>query len=376
MRGLHPTSHRHSRRQVPVVIETERGLLVAELLRHKQPVIVLNPAVVARYRGRLSPARKKDDKSDAELLANIVRMDGTRHRPLAARSPQAAAIKELARAQHHAKWTRQYHHNQLRSQLREYFPAALQAWDHLPHGLLRTEARAVLALAPTPGRAARVTKKKLFDTLDAAGRTRELDEHAARLRDLFNKPQLRQPPDVEVAMGQRMLTTLAMVDHACRILDELTEQVSDAFLEHPDAPVYLSFPGVGSLTGARLLAEIGDDPKRFTDARGLRAYAGIAPLTWASGNSTTVTHPKVANRYLKGTCHLWAFTALRHSPACRAYYDQRREAGDAYASALRRLAGKLLSSLHRCLIQGETYREERVFPTRDSQETPPDRPDP
>nr|WP_290443992.1 transposase [Streptomyces sp. MP131-18] len=109
---------------------------------------------------------------------------------------------------------------------------------------------------------------------------------------------------------------------------------------------------------------------RFTSARGLRAYAGVAPLTWASGNSTTVTHRKVANRYLKGTCHLWGFTALPHSSACRAYYDRRREVGDAFAAALRRLAGKLLSSLHHCLIHDEFYSEERAFPAHGSQDAP------
>ncbi|MFB7270706.1 transposase [Streptomyces sp. NPDC056244] len=79
-------------------------------------------------------------------------------------------------------------------------------------------------------------------------------------------------------------------DQACAAVDQLTEATTDAFQAHPHAPVYASFPGCGPLIGARLLAEIGDDLGRFT-VRGLRAYAGAAPLTWESSSSRTVRSP-------------------------------------------------------------------------------------
>ncbi|MFD0572475.1 transposase [Kitasatospora gansuensis] len=99
------------------------------------------------------------------------------------------------------------------------------------------------------------------------------------------------------------------------------------FSQHPQSRIYLSFPGVGLLTGARLLSELGDDPTRFATAKGLAAYAGARPFTWASGTSRTVLHRRVAaNKRLAAYGHYWAFTSLTKSPQCRAHYDKRRAA--------------------------------------------------
>ncbi|MEV4502606.1 IS110 family transposase [Streptomyces klenkii] len=362
LRGL-SRSHRHSRKQVPIAIETSRGLLVGALRASGQQVVALNPSVVARYRGRLNPTKKKSDRTDAALLANILRTDGALHRALFTNSDAAAAVTVLARAQLRAVRTRDYHRAQLRSHLRDYFPAALEAWSGLPHGLVRAEARAVLALGPTPEQAAALSKRKIADTLEAAGRFRLVDDHAERLRAIFRENRLRQPARIEEAMGRQTLAALALLDQACRSVDDLTEQTTAAFLAHPHAEIYRSFPGCGPVIGARLLGEIGDDPARFATAKGLRAYAGAAPLTWASGSSRSVTHRRVANQNLKAVGYVWAFTTLTRSPGCRAHYDRRRDAGDPYRSALRNLYGRLLSALHYCLRTGEPYRERKAFPS-------------
>ena len=138
------------------------------------------------------------------------------------------------------------------------------------------------------------------------------------------------------------------------------------FLAHPQAPIDPSFPGAGALTGARLLGEIGDDPTRFATARGLLAYAGAAPITWASGKTITVRHRRAANKVLQATGHMWAFSALTRSPGCRAHDDRRRAAGDRHAAALRNLYGRLLKCLHHCLTSGTTYDETRAFSTTPS----------
>ncbi|MGW6742796.1 IS110 family transposase [Streptomyces sp. NPDC055025] len=362
LRGLR-SSHRHSRMQVPVAIETPHGLLVAALRAKGQPIVVINPGVVARYRGRISPARKKSDRTDAVLLANILRTDGSHHRPMPRTSQQAAAITVLARAQLRTVHTRQYHAGQVRSLLREFYPAALLAWKDLPGGIVRAEARALLTLAPTPGQAAALSKRKIADTISGAGRFRLVDTHAERLRSVFQQHHLRQPPLMEAAMGEQLRTSVGLLDQACTAVDQLTATTAGAFQAHPHAPVYASFPGCGSLIGARLLAEIGDDPDRFT-VRGLRAYAGAAPLTWESSSSRTVTHRRIANNHLKAVGHLWAFASLTRSPGCRAHYDRRREQGDRHAAALRNLYGRLLSGLHFCLKNATPYREEAAFPHR------------
>ena len=114
---------------------------------------------------------------------------------------------------------------------------------------------------------------------------------------------------------------------------------------HPDAGIITSFPGLGALTGARVLAEIGDDRSRFQDAKGLKAYAGAAPITRASGKTRSVTHRRVKNNRLNAAGYLWAFSALTASPGARAHYDRRRDAGDRHAAAQRNLFGRLLGCL-------------------------------
>ncbi len=123
-----------------------------------------------------------------------------------------------------------------------------------------------------------------------------------------------------------------------------------------------SFPGVGSLVGARLLAEIGGDRTRFADARALKAYAGSAPVTRASGRSTVVSARRIKNQRLAATGYVWAFAALRPSPGARAHYNRRRATGDRHTEALRNLTNRLLGCLHHCLQTGNLYTEQRAFP--------------
>ncbi|MFI6030765.1 IS110 family RNA-guided transposase [Amycolatopsis magusensis] len=357
------TSSRHRRKNVPVAIEATHGLMVEALRKAGQPVYGLNPAVVARYRGRLNPTRKKSDKADAALLAHILRTDGHHHRTVPHRSDQAAAVRLLTRAQQASVRSRHRQHLQLRALLRQFHPAMVRAWQGYPAGLLRREALAVLARAATPAEATTLSVARWRDLLEHAGRTRRLDEEAARLHALVREPCLRQDRATEAALGLQVRAAVAALQQLSQTVTDLTEAATTALAVHPHAPLYLSFPGVGPLTGARLLGEIGDDPDRFDTARGLRAYAGAAPLTWASGTARMVTHRCVANRHLKNISFLWAFTSLRLSPGCRAYYDRRRAAGDPHAGALRRLSGRLLSCLHHCLQQQCLYDEQRAWPT-------------
>jgi transposase len=139
--------------------------------------------------------------------------------------------------------------------------------------------------------------------------------------------------------------------------------------QHPDAGIITSFPGIGALTGTRVLAEIGDDRSRFQDARGLKAYAGSAPVTRASGKSRSVTHRKVKNNRLAAAGYTWAFAALTASPGARAHYDRRRDAGDRHTAAQRNLFNRLLGCLHHCLATRQHYNETTAFPSKAATKT-------
>jgi transposase len=348
---------------IPVAIETPRGLLVACLRATGRKVYPVNPMSVARYRDRHSVAGKKSDHGDAVVLANVLRTDLAMHRPLPADTELAQAIAVLARAQQDAVWDRTAAHNRLRSHLREYYPAFLAAFASLKGGIMRPDARTVLAAAPTPADAAKLTLTQLRGLLKKAGRSRGIDTEATRLRDAFRAGQMRQLPLVEQAMGRQALALLGQLDAACAAAADLERAATDSFNLHPDAGIITSFPGLGALTGARVLAEIGDDRSRFQDAKGLKAYAGAAPITRASGKTRSVTCRRVKNNRLNAAGYIWAFSALTASPGARAHYDRRKDTGDRHAAAQRNLFARLLGCLHHCLTTRQDYDENTAFPT-------------
>ena len=135
-----------------VGIETDRGLWVTALVAAGYQVWAINPMAAARYRDRHHVSGAKSDASDAKLLADLVRTDRHNHRPVAGDSPDAEAIKVLARAHQSLIWARTRHANMLRSALREYYPAALEAFEDLTD----RDALAVLGRAPTPAQGAPV----------------------------------------------------------------------------------------------------------------------------------------------------------------------------------------------------------------------------
>jgi Transposase/Transposase IS116/IS110/IS902 family len=321
---------------------------------------------VARYRDRHSVAGRKSDHGDAVVLASVLRTDRHAHRPLPADTELAQAIAVLARAQQDAVWDRTAAHNKLRSHLREYYPGFLAAFAAARDGITRPEARAILAAAPTPADASRLTLAQLRTLLRKAGRSRGIDAGAQRLRDAFRTPQMRQLPLVEDAMGRQSLALLRQLDAACASADDLEQAATQSFNQHPDAGIITSFPGLGALTGARVLAETGDDRSRFTDAKGLKAYAGAAPITRASGKTRSVTRRHVKNNRLAAAGYTRAFSALTASPGARAHYDRRRHAGDRHAAAQRNLYNRLLGCLHHCLTTGQHYNEATAFPSPSS----------
>jgi transposase len=197
-----------------------------------------------------------------------------------------------------------------------------------------------------------------------AGRQRAIAQTSARLQATFRRTRLHQLPLVEQALGQQARALLKQLEATASAAEDLAEVTRQAFRQHPDAAILAGFPGLGELPAARLLAEIGDDRARFADARGLKAYAGAAPITRASGKKLLVLHRTVKNRRLAAVGYLWTFAALRLSPGARAHYDRRRLAGDRHAAAQRQLFNRFLGCLHRCLQTRQPYAEAIAFPAR------------
>lgn len=349
--------HGGSVKDTPIAIETDKNLLVVAAAEAGFTVYPINPRAVARYRERHSQSGRKSDPGDAAVLAHILRTDRHLHRPLPALSEQARAIKVLARQHQEAIWALNQAVSRLRSVLLEFYPQALQAFPNLKHKAALT----VLAAAPTPAAAAKLTRTKLVTLLRRSGR----GNHPALIDQLLTDlrtPALRQPARVEAALGATALGLLSIIAGMQRAVENLEAELAGEFDIHPQAAILRSAPGLGPILAARLLAEIGDDPTRFDNVSGLRAFAGTAPVTIASGRSHYVKARKVRNKRLGDACHWWAFATLTKSAGARAYYDKRRAAGDRHNAALRNLANKLLGRLWWCLANNQPWDDRAAWP--------------
>ena len=346
--------------EVAVGIETDRGLWVAALVGAGYLVYAINPRAVSRYRDRHSVGGAKSDRGDAKVLADLVRTDRHNHRPVAGDSPEAEGIKLLARAHQNLIWARTRHTNQVRNALREYYPAALETFSDLAH----RDTLAVLGRAPTPAVAARLTLPQIRAVLTKGGRRRNLDQTARRIQAGLRTAHLTAAGPVTEAYAAIVSGLTRIIAETNRQITELEATLETRFSKHPDADVYLSQPGLGNVLSARALGEFGDDPDRYTSAKSRRNYAGTSPITVASGRKHTVMARHVRNRRLYDALDQWAFCSLTRSPGARAFYDQRRAAGDLHHQALRALANRLVGILHGCLKHQTPYNEHTAWAHR------------
>jgi len=346
--------------QVVIGIETDRGLWVGALTAAGYQLFAINPLAVARYRDRHHISGAKSDAGDAKLLADLVRTDRHNHRLIAGDSADAEAIKVLARAHQSLIWARTQHTLRLRSALREYYPAALEAFEDLDD----RDALAVLGRAPTPELAATLGLPAIRSALKRGGRQRYLDARAREIRAALRSEQLGAPAAVNAAFAATTRAAVAIIVELNRQITELEVTLAEHFETHPDADIYLSLPGLGVILGARVLGEFGDDPNRYTDAKSRKNYAGTSPLTVASGRKRAALARYVRNNRLYDAIDHWAFCALTASPGARAFYDQRRDANDSHHQALRALGNRLVGILHGCLRHHTHYDEHKAWAHR------------
>jgi hypothetical protein len=345
--------------EVVVGIETDRGLLVGALVAAGYQVVAVNPLAASRYRERHTISRAKSDRGDARMLADLVRTDRHHHRRVAGDTGLVEAVKVLARGHQQLVWARQRQANLVRSALRGFYPAALAAFGGDPGG---RDAVAVLGLAPTPDRGRALSHAELVEALRRAGRRRQVDARAVAIRAVLVSQQLEAPAVVAGAYGQVVTAAVAVAARLREQLAGLEAALAAAFTAHPDAAIVRSQPGLGMVLAARVLAEFGDDPNRYANAKARKAYAGTAPITRASGLRQVVLARAVGNRRLTTACHLWAFAALTGSPGARGYYDALRARGATHHQALRALGNRLVGILHGCLRHRQPYNEQVAWP--------------
>jgi len=338
---------------VIVGIETDRGLFVQALVTAGYQVYAINPFAASRYRDRHSVSGAKSDPGDAKVLAELVRTDRQNHRLIAGDSELAEAVKILAKGHQNLIWTRQRQVNSLRSALREFYPAALEAFgDDLdaPYAL------AVLKKAPTPHEGRALSRARIATALRQAGRQRGVDAKAKQIWASLRTPQLEAPSLIAQAFGVNVSATAALLQELNRQVAAIEGQLASSFEVHPDAEILHSLPGLGQVLGARVLAEFGDDPARYLNAKARKCYAGTAPITKASGTRKVVLARVARNRRLADACYQWAFCSITTSQGARSLYDAHRAKGATHHQALRTLANRWVGILHGCLTHRSALR--------------------
>lgn len=339
--------------KVGVAIETSRGPAVERLLDAGWTVFPMNPKAAERYRDRKAPSGVKDDVLDAWSFADALRGDGHAWRPLRPEDPHTQLLRMLCRDEIGLIAQRTAFVHQLKQALREYYPAALEAFGDwtLP------SAWEFVARFPTPEELDKAGKRRWQKFLH----TQRLYRPATAEKRLavFARATEFVSPSVAVTSAKSLLA-LTLVKQLRTLeaqIKEYRQRIEQTFDDHPDRDLFNSLPGGGKKLAPRLLGEIGANREVFDSPESLQCYAGTAPVTKKSGKSRFVLIRRACNKVLRATVHLWADESRHQCAWANAYYQQKKAQGKGHAQALRCLGQRWLKILWRMWQDRECYDE-------------------
>ncbi|PZS13435.1 MAG: IS110 family transposase [Solirubrobacterales bacterium] len=330
-------------------IERPDGPVVDALLSAGITVVVISPNQVKNLRGRYGPAGNKDDRFDAFVLADTLRTDRARLRPLTPDSPATTALRRTCRARKDLVSHRAAVANQLRAHLRNVFPGAVGLFADIDSPV----SLAFLARYDTQDRADWLTPRRLTAWLASIGYSGHTSPAVLHAR-LAAAPRGLTGPDADTQAPitralHTVLTTLAGQVKA------LSAEISTQLAAHADSHVFTSLPRSGTVRAARLLAEIGDCRARFPTPESLACLAGAAPSTRQSGKIRAVTFRWSCDKQLRDAVTDFAGDSRRASPWAADLYDKARARGHDHPHAVRILARAWLFVIWHCWQDGVAY---------------------
>ena len=328
---------------VRVALERPSGLVVDTLVEAGYVVVPIHPNALKASRPRYTRSGAKSDALDAYILADLLRTDGHRFRPLVAPSDATRALRAASRTRDDLVATRVQLANQLRSLLESFWPGAAAIFADVDSPI----ALAFLDQYPSPEHAAALGEKRLarFLTRQHYCGRRSAADLLARLRA---QPLGHAGPLEAEAKGQLVRMLVGVLTPLVAQLKDLDALVAAHLATHPDGALVQSFPRTGTVNAAQILAELGDDRARFASAEQLAAEAGVAPVTRASGKHRDVTCRFACNKRLRLALSTWADNS-RHAHAwAAATYRRARARGCDHPHAIRVLARAWTRVLWRC----------------------------
>jgi transposase len=348
---------------VAVAIEVPRGPVVETLLERGFAVYALNPKQLDRFRDRYSVAGAKDDRRDARVAAEALITDRAAFRRLRGEEPGVIRLRELGRTEAELQQELTRLANRLREQLLRYYPQALALCPAADEPWFW----ALLAMAPTPSAAARLTLDRVRALLRAQ-RIRRLTAETVRAQ--LHTLALRVAPGTAEAASETIgwllprLELLARQRQACarrveEVLDELT--TSGQLTEQRDVLILRSVPGIGRVVAATLLGEAAAEVAQ-RDYHALRTHAGLAPVTKQSGKRRDVHMRYACHARLRVAFYHWGRVSVQRDPRSRAHYTQLRQRGHSHARAVRGVTDRLLAMLMAMLRTQTCYDPSRRQP--------------
>ena len=336
---------RRWRQRGPFAIAVERpsGLLVDTLAQAGFDVVPIHPNVVKATRPRYAAAGGKSDPGDAFLLADLLRTDGHRFRPLRPPSDDTRALRTLVRGRDDLVAQRVALANQLRALLERVWPGAARIFADVDSPI----ALAFLARYPTAHSAAHLGEKRLTHFLlqHAYCGRRPPRELLARLRAA--PPSHLGDTEAEAA-GDLVRSLVAVLTPLVAHLQQLGAAITAALQQHPDAAVVQTLPRSGTINAAQILAELGEDRRRFASAEHLAAEAGVVPVTHASGKHHGVTFRWACNKRLRVALTTFADNSRHASTWAASIYQRALGRGCDHPHAIRILARAWVRVLWRC----------------------------
>lgn len=335
-------------------IETPNSPLVDYLMDRGFTVYAINPKAVDRYRDRYRTSGAKDDFFDADVLANILRTDRRRHRPLASGSDLVREMKILSQDREKLGQTQTKLVNQLRSCLKSYYPEVCDLFGDLAS----PSALTFLKYFPTWEELNQKSEEDVFQLFKSQKVTNpsllnKITEHA-------QKPPVTIDPVVKRAKAKQMKAILEQLITLVGQIKQYDSEIKRLLEKHPDSHIFLSLPGAGVNLAPRILSHLGDDRTRYKCVGEVRPLAGVAPVTKRSGNYINVRFRHGCRKPFRNALQLFAFCSLTRSQWAYRYYRKHRAMGKTHNHALRLLADKWLKII---FVMWKNHREyeESIF---------------
>ena len=335
-----------------VAIETTHGIAVQQLLDAGLTIYPVVPKAAARYRGRKAPAGVKDDQLDAWSLADALRVDGHGWHPLPPHDPLVSELRLLCTDEVTLIGQRTLHINQLQAALREYYPAALEAFSDWTSP---SAWRFILTFS-TPQALTAAGKKKWekFLHTNKLWRPQTKDE---RLEIFARADQFCTGAAATAAKSLLAVSVVKMLLTVEAQLAVYRERIEKLFADHPQSGLFGSLPGAGPKLGPRLLSLVLHRVEQGADAAGLQSLAGTAPVTVKSGQITRRKIRRSCDKELRCTVHLWANQSRQTCVWAETYYQSHRAKGQSHACALRCLGQRWLRIVAAMCRSKESYDE-------------------